>query len=445
MFGIAKDITQQREQEAQIAYQARHDLLTGLPNRTLFDERLEAAFLDARENAAPLRVMYLDLDGFKAVNDGLGHAVGNQLLIAVADRLRGLVKPGDTIARLTGDEYGLLLPELGHQEEAIALAERILASVSQPYSLDGAAVHISASIGIASLEGGQGHAQELLQQADIAAGIAKRQGRNTWQWYRGEGQQVTAEEVLLRHDLYTALRHDEFVMHYQPIVEADSSRVRGYEALIRWHHPARGMISPGVFIPLAEQTGQIIPLGRWVLRQACRDAVTMLAKAPGSATVAVNISSLQFRRPGFLEEVEQALIESGLSPEQLELEVTESILLEGVEHASDQIHSLGTLGVRVALDDFGTGFSSLSYLRDLPIHKVKLDRAFIHDIESNPRNAAIVQGVITMAHHLAMVVVAEGIETEAQRQEMCRRGCDLLQGFYFARPAPLDDITGRIS
>lgn len=440
VFGIAKDITRQREHEAQIAYQASHDLLTGLPNRNLFDERLEAAFLGVRENDTPLLVMYLDLDGFKAVNDGLGHAIGNQLLVAVADRLRELVQSGDTIARLTGDEYGLLLPRLGRQEEATALAERILASLNQPYYLEGAAVHISASIGIASSDGDQGHAQELLQQADIAVSIAKRQGRNTWQWYRGDGQQVTAEEVLLRHDLYTAMQDGEFALHYQPIVEADSCRVRGYEALIRWHHPQRGMISPGVFIPLAEQTGQIIPLGQWVLRRACRDAVAMLAKAPESATVAVNISSLQFRRPGFLEEVEQALANSGLAPEQLELEVTESILLEGVEHASELIHRLGTLGVRVALDDFGTGFSSLSYLRDLPIHKVKLDRAFIHDIESNPRNAAIVQGVITMAHHMAMVVVAEGIETDTQHAEMCHRGCDLLQGFLFAMPMPREAI-----
>ncbi|GHE21132.1 hypothetical protein GCM10017767_16530 [Halomonas urumqiensis] len=443
VFGIAKDITRQREHEAQIAYQASHDLLTGLLNRTLFDERLEAAFLYARENAAPLLVMYLDLDGFKAVNDGLGHAIGNQLLVAVADRLRELVKPGDTIARLTGDEYGLLLPTLSRQEEAIAIAERILASLSQPYYLEGAAVHISASIGIASRDGEQGHAQELLQQADIAVSIAKRQGRNTWQWYRGNGQQVTAEEVLLRHDLYTALRSEQFVLYYQPIVEANSGRVRGYEALIRWYHPERGMISPGVFIPLAEQTGQIIPLGGWVLRRACQDATRLLAESDEPATMAVNISSLQFRRPGFLEEVERALAESGLAPEQLELEVTESILLEGVEHASELIHRLGTLGVRVALDDFGTGFSSLSYLRDLPVYKVKLDRAFIHDIESNPRNAAIVQGVITMAHHMEMVVVAEGIETREQQQDMIRRGCDLLQGFYFARPAPLIDITGR--
>ncbi|WP_165927523.1 putative bifunctional diguanylate cyclase/phosphodiesterase [Halomonas marinisediminis] len=442
VFGIAKDITRQREHEAQIAYQATHDLLTGLPNRSLLDERLAAVFHETKQTSQPLLVMQLDLDGFKAVNDGLGHRVGNALLVAVAERLRGLLAPGDTVARLAGDEFCLLLP--GRSREAgDHLASRLLSALSRPYYLEGHAVHISASIGIATSEGGIGHAQELLQQADLAVSGAKRQGRNTWQWYRGDGQRITAEEVLLRHDLYTALNNEEFALHYQPIVAADDGRVRGFEALIRWHHPQRGLISPGVFIPLAEQTGQIIPLGRWVLHRACRDAAALLAEAGTTATLAVNISSLQFRRPGFLEDVERALAASGLVPERLELEVTESILLEGVTHASELIRQLGELGVRVALDDFGTGFSSLSYLRDLPIHKVKLDRGFIHDILTNERNAAIVQGVITMAHHMAMVVVAEGIETDAQREEMRRRGCDLLQGFYFARPAPLDDITGH--
>ncbi|MDW7748279.1 putative bifunctional diguanylate cyclase/phosphodiesterase [Halomonas sp.] len=441
-FGIAKDITRQREHEAQIAYQATHDLLTGLPNRTLLDERLEETFLEARKNPLPLLVMHLDLDGFKAVNDGLGHTIGNALLVAVAERLRTLLAPGDTVARMAGDEFCLLLPGR-HRDAGINLANRILAALSRPYYLKRKAVHISASIGTASSEGEISHAQELLQQADLAVSDAKRQGRNTWQWYQGDGQRTTAEEVLLRHDLYTALNNEEFALHYQPIVEASSSRVRGFEALIRWHHPKRGLISPGVFIPLAEQTGQIIPLGSWILRRACRDAAELLAEAEATATVAINISSLQFRRPGFLEEVEQALAESGLAPTRLELEVTESILLDGVEQASELIHRLGTLGVRVALDDFGTGFSSLSYLRDLPIHKVKLDRGFIHDITTNVRNAAIVQGVITMAHHMEMVVVAEGIETDTQQEEMRRRGCDLLQGFYFARPAPLVDITAQ--
>lgn len=436
VFGIAKDITRQREHEAQIAYQASHDLLTALPNRSLLDERLAAAFLDLQESSQPLLVMLLDLDGFKAVNDGLGHAVGNALLVAVAERLRGLVAPGDTIARLAGDEFCLLLP--GRRREAGAhLAGRLLDALSRPYYLEGNAVHISASIGIATSDGEIGHAQELLQHADLAVSGAKQQGRNTWQWYRGDGQRITAEEVLLRHDLYTALNNEEFVLHYQPIVAADDGSVRGFEALIRWHHPQRGLISPGVFIPLAEQTGQIIPLGRWVLRQACQEMAELQAYDGRALPVAVNISSLQFHRDGFLDEVRHILATTGLPPELLELEVTESVLLDGAEPVIELMETLKAMGVRVALDDFGTGFSSLSYLRDLSTHKVKLDRSFVQKTLTDRRTAAIVQGVITMAHHMDMVVVAEGIETPEEQEDMVRRECDLLQGFLFARPLPL--------
>jgi len=280
----------------------------------------------------------------------------------------------------------------------------------------------------------------MMQRADLAVTDAKQQGRNTWHWYEGDQHRGTEEAVVLRHDLHTALQEDQFELYYQPIVEAVNGRIRGLEALIRWHHPERGMISPGVFIPLAEQTGQIIPLGRWILRRACQDAAAMRAEDGLVVPVAVNISSLQFRREGFLADVQEALDDAGLPPELLELEVTESVLLDGAEQAITLINELKAMGIRVALDDFGTGFSSLSYLRDLPIHKVKLDRAFIQDIGTNRSNAAIVQGIITMAHHLDLVVVAEGIEEREQQQDLIRRNCDLLQGFYFARPMPREAI-----
>src|SRR5690554_6034043 len=256
-----------------------------------------------------------------------------------------------------------------------------------------------------------------MQRADLALADAKQQGRNTWHWYQGDQLRVTEESVLLRHDLHTALHEDQFELYYQPIVEAVNGRIRGLEALIRWHHPERGMISPGVFIPLAEQTGQIIPLGRWILRRACQDVAAMRADGGLVVPVAVNISSLQFRRAGFLEDVRAALDDAGLPAELLELEVTESVLLDGAEPAIELINELKAMGIRVALDDFGTGFSSLSYLRDLPIHKLKLDRAFIKDIDSNRSDAAIVQGIITMAHHLDLTVVAEGIEERGQQQD----------------------------
>ncbi len=436
-IGIQQDITRQREHEAQIAYHATHDLLTGLPNRTAFDERLAAAFTQAQDDQSLLAVMHLDLDGFKAVNDGLGHHIGNRVLSEVAGRLRTLVAPGDSLARLAGDEFALLLPNLASQQDAIALAERCLEALNRLFLIEGKPLHVTASIGIACNGPVTEQALELLQRADQAMAQAKRQGRNTWHWYQGIGQATTEDSVLLRHDLHTALCEDQFELHYQPIVDAMSGRIRGVEALARWRHPQKGMISPGVFIPLAEQTGQIIPLGRWVLRRACRDIATLKAAGGSVVPVAVNISSLQFRRGGFLEEVQEALAESGAPAELLELEVTESVLLDGADQAITLINQLKSLGVRVALDDFGTGFSSLSYLRDLPIHKVKLDRAFIQDILTSRSNAAIVQGIITMAHHLDLVVVAEGIEEQEQQQDLVRRSCDLLQGYYFARPMPL--------
>lgn len=439
VYGICRDITQQREQEAQLAYQATHDLLTRLPNPSAFDERLEEAF---GVEGNPLVVMHLDLDGFKTVNDGLGHRIGNQLLATVAERLREVIGQDDTVARLTGDEFALLLPRLDDCQAGIDMAERVLNTLSAPFQIEGKPVHISASIGIACNCDAVECPHELMQQADLAMADAKQKGRNIWHWYRGNERQITEASVLLRHDLHTALHDDQFELYYQPIVEAVSGRIRGLEALIRWHHPEKGMISPGVFIPLAEQTGQIIPLGRWILRRVCQDAAAMQMTGERVVPVAVNISSLQFRRTGFLEDVQQALHASGLPPEYLELEVTESVLLDGAEQAIELIDHLKALGIKVALDDFGTGFSSLSYLRDLPIHKVKLDRAFIKDITTNRRDAAIVQGIIDMAHHLDLVVVAEGIEERAQQQDLSQRNCDLLQGFLFAKPMPRGAVMG---
>ena len=440
-IGVQQDITQHREQEAQLTYQATHDLLTGLPNRTALDERLEIAFEHVIHEHGMLVVMHLDLDGFKTVNDGLGHHIANLLLVAVAERLQRLIEPVDIVARLTGDEFVLLLPSLEGHQAATQFADRVLDALTPPFRIEGKSLHISASIGIASNCCGVEHAHELMQRADLAMGDAKQQGRNTWHWYQGDVQRITEEAVLLRHDLHTALQHEQFELYYQPIVEAVNGHICGLEALIRWHHPEKGMISPGVFIPIAEQTGQIIPLGRWVLRRACADAAAMYAAGERVIPMAVNISSLQFRRKGFLEDVQLALAETGLPHELLELEVTESVLLDGAGQAIELINELKSMGIKVALDDFGTGFSSLSYLRDLPIHKVKLDRAFIKDITTSRNNAAIVQGIITMAHHMDLLVVAEGIEEREEQQDLVRRNCDLLQGFLFARPMSRDAVA----
>ncbi|UYG09707.1 bifunctional diguanylate cyclase/phosphodiesterase [Halomonas sp. M4R1S46] len=423
-----------------MAYQATHDLLTGLPNRTTLDDRLEHDLRWSQQNQRLLAVMYLDLDGFKAINDGLGHHAGNRLLVSIADRLHQLLGPHDTLARLTGDEFAFLMPNVTSREEVTISAEHILAAFAPSFEIDGHALHISTSIGVACSDEEIQQAHELLQHADLALEVAKQQGRNTWQWYQGDRKGDTIEHVLLRHDLHTALRDNQFELYYQPVVDAVSGRIRSVEALVRWHHPTHGMVSPGIFIPIAEQTGQIIPLGRWVLRQACRSLAARRARGERVFPVAVNISSLQFRRDGFLDEVQAILDETGLPPELLELEMTESILLGGAAQAIEMIGALRGMSITVAIDDFGTGFSSLSYLRDLPIHKVKLDRAFIRDILTNRSNAAIVQGIITMAHHMDLVVVAEGIEAREQQQDLVHRDCDLLQGFLFARPMPLEDL-----
>ncbi|MGP9766150.1 EAL domain-containing protein [Halomonas sp. AOP13-D3-9] len=436
-IGIQQDISQQRSQEALLAHQTTHDLLTDLPNRSEFNARLQAAFEQGSKAYAMLVVMLLDLDGFRAVNDGLGYHIGNQLLVAVSERLRQVVESDATLSRLGGDEFALLLTGIDSQQTGIDMAERMLNTFAIPFVIDSKPLHISASIGIACNGESTLYAYELMQRADLAVAAAKQSGRNTWNWYQGDQQRLTEESVLLRHDLHTALEEGQFELYYQPIVEAVSGHIHGLEALIRWHHPERGIISPGVFIPLAEQTGQIIPLGRWILRRACQDAATMRAQKGPVVPVAVNISSLQFRRYGFLEDLQEALNDASLPPEWLELEVTESVLLHGVEPVIELIKAFKEMGVQTALDDFGTGFSSLSYLRDLPIHKVKLDRAFIQDIITNRNNAAIVQGIITMAHHLGLTVVAEGIEEWEQQQDLVRRHCDLLQGFYFAKPMPL--------
>ena len=437
-IGTQQDITRERDQEAQLVYQANHDLLTGLPNRTALERRLAQDVDISRQQQRLMAVLYLDLDGFKAINDGMGHHIGNRLLVAIADRLTPLLGPHETLARLSGDEFVFLLPTLTRYEEVDQAAERILAAFERAFQIDGHALHISASIGIACGDEASPHA--LLQHADLALEAAKRQGRNTWQWYRGEGAEVTNEQVLMRHDLQIALRDQQFELYYQPVVDALSGRMVSAEALIRWHHPTHGLLSPGCFIPVAEQTGQIIALGRWVLWQACQTQAALLAKGERVVPVAVNISSLQFRRDGFLAEVQAILEETGLPAALLELEVTESILLEGAEQAIAMVGTLREMGVTVTIDDFGTGFSSLSYLRDLPIHKVKLDRAFIGDILSSRRNAAIAQGIITMAHHMDLLVVAEGIETRAQQDDLVRRDCDLLQGYRFARPMPLEAL-----
>lgn len=436
-IGIQQDITRQREQEARIAYQAAHDPLTGLPNLGALQTRLEHSLQSCETQGHELALLYIDLDDFKPINDALGHRLGDQLLKSVAQRLLDTVTAGVSVARLSSDEFVVLLAPYQNEQEVIALTNRLLAALAQPFALFQHSLHISASIGIASNKGSATQAHDLLHHASLAMEDAKRQGRNTWQWYCGDAIDNVAEHVI-RRELQEAIQAEQFEAYYQPIVDAASGDIQSVETLIRWRHPTKGLVSPGVFMPIAEQTGQIIAIGRWVLDHACHDIAALNAGRERPLAVAVNISPMQFQRTGFMNEIKAALHASGLPPALLELEVTEGTLMTNTEQAVALLNEVRNLGISVALDDFGTGFSSLSYLRDLPISKVKLDILFIRGISKNAKNAAIVQGVITMAHHLNLAIVAEGIETREEQMDLQQRQCDLLQGYFFSKPLPFD-------
>lgn len=437
-IGIQQDITQQREQEVRIAYQAAHDPLTGLPNLGTLQSHLEHAFQRCSQQGQELALLHIDLDDFKPVNDALGHSMGDLLLKNVAQRLLGSVTAGTNVARLSSDEFVVLIAPFSNEHEVITLTNRILTSIAQPFTLYQHCLHVSASIGIASNKGSVTKPHDLLHHASLAMEDAKRQGRNTWQWYCGDAIDNIAEHVVIRRELQEAIQAGQFEAYYQPIVDAKSGSIRSVETLIRWNHPTKGLLSPGVFMPIAEQTGQIIAIGRWILEQACHDTAQLNATREHPLAVAVNISPMQFRRSGFMAEIKAALHSSGLPPALLELEVTEGTLMSNTDQAVALLNEVRDLGISVALDDFGTGFSSLSYLRDLPISKVKLDRLFISGISQNVKNAAIVQGVITMAHHLDLTVVAEGIETQEEQMDLQQRQCNLLQGFFFSKPVPFE-------
>lgn len=440
-IGIQQDVTRQREQEARIAHQNAHDALTGLPNLGALQSRLEQIFKECLQQHQRLALLYIDLDDFKPVNDAFDHWTGDQLLKAIAQRLRENVPPGGIVARMSSDEFVVVLPAYSSEQAVISLTNQLLLAIAQPFTLNTLCLHISASIGIASSSASIKRPQSLLHYASLAMQDAKRQGRNTWHWYCGDAVANIAEHVIIRRELQEAIQANQFVAYYQPIVDANDSTIRSVETLIRWQHPSKGLVAPGAFMPIAEQTGQIIAIGQWVLERACFDIAALNRNRAQPLKVAVNISPMQFQRSGFLDEIKAALKSSGLPPALLELEVTEGTLMTNTEQAIALLNEVCALGISVALDDFGTGFSSLSYLRDLPIGKVKLDRQFIREIVQNDKNAAIVQGVITIAHHLNLTVVAEGVETLEEQHDLQNRHCDLLQGFLFSRPVPIDVLA----
>jgi diguanylate cyclase (GGDEF)-like protein len=434
-----EDITEQRRSEVKIEYMAHHDALTDLANRVLLDQRLELALMRRIHGEEMVAVHHLDLDQFKAVNDTFGHPVGDKLLKTVADRLRGLVRETDTIARMGGDEFVIVQSPVTDPAQATSLAQEIIARISEPFEIDGHRAVIGASIGIAIGPGDGAKPDKLLRNADLALYKAKDDGRGTFRFFEATMDLQMQTRRIMEQDLRKGLPAGEFELYYQPVVNLASNEISGFEALIRWNHPDKGLISPATFIPLAEDIGFIVPIGEWVIRQACATA----AHWPGDLHVAVNISAAQFRSPGLLQVIVGALATSGLRPTRLEIEITETVLLHNREATLAVLHQLRALGVRIAMDDFGTGYSSLTYLQCFPFDKIKIDRSFVKDITENAGSLNIVRAVAALAKGMGMAATAEGVETSAQLDKIASEGCTEMQGFLFSRPLPAPEIERR--
>ncbi|MGP9765676.1 EAL domain-containing protein [Halomonas sp. AOP13-D3-9] len=442
--GSINDISERRDHENALAFHATHDALTGLGNRALFEDHLRHDVELARRHNQHLAVLFIDLDEFKPINDTLGHGVGDQVLINVARRLEQAIRPSDTLCRFGGDEFVLLLPDLHSPQQAQDIGERLLEALALPYCIDRHELYLSASIGIALNDKQLAQPEELLQQADMAMYKAKQQGRNALQTFTQDINQKLTQRVTLRNDLQEAILNEQFELHYQPLLTGNG-QVIGFEALLRWNHPTKGAISPVLFIPIAEETGQIIALSQWVMERAARDFLLLKPQLPDHCRISVNLSPMQFHRPSFLSSLSATLEATGLSATSLELELTEGVLMNDTDAAIDTLHALREMGISIAIDDFGTGFSSLSYLRHLPVDKVKIDRSFISNIANNSKDAAIVQGIIALAHHLDLTVVAEGVETPQQQQQLMALQCNVFQGYLFARPMPFEALQAWLA
>ena len=427
-----EDVTERHHAEERIRFMAHHDALTSLPNRVLFRIRMEERLRTSNQHGARVAILCLDLDNFKNVNDTLGHPVGDALLEAVAGRLHSCMREGDSVARIGGDEFAILAPLSEPGDRAEVLAQRIVKALSEPFDLDGQRAVIGVSIGIALATDREISADVLLKNADMALYRAKSDGRGGYRFFEAEMDAQMQARRAIELDLREAMSRQELEVWYQPIFDIAANRVSGFEALVRWHHPEHGMIPPIQFVPLAEELGLIVPIGEWVLRQACQDAVTW----PDDLKVAVNLSPVQFRNSHLVDTVRQALVRTGLASNRLELEITETALLHDNETVLATLHRLRDLGLRTVLDDFGTGYSSLSYLRIFPFDKLKIDQSFVREMATRPDCVAIVNSVASLAYQLGIMTTAEGVETVEQFEQVRRAGCTEAQGYYFDYPRP---------
>jgi diguanylate cyclase (GGDEF)-like protein/PAS domain S-box-containing protein len=428
-----RDVTDRVALEAELRARAWHDALTGLPNRALFTDRVDNALARRSREHRPMAIAFLDLDDFKSINDTLGHAAGDLLLKSMGERLKGCVRPGDTVARFGGDEFALLLED-SDAATAETIAVRIIAALRRPFQILNQEVYARASVGLAL-----GHGAEtidgLLSGADTAMYVAKTRGKARYELFESKMRDVAVERSGLRSDLEWAVQRGELFIHYQPVMDLPAGTVRGFEALLRWNHPRRGLLNPGEFIDLAEQSGLIVPIGGWVLRHACRQTEIWRQAQGRDLTIAVNVSARQLQDPGLVDEIATALRDSGLDPGALVLEITESATVEDTEGVITRLEELKGLGVDLAIDDFGTGYSSLSYLRRFPVDQLKVDRSFVAGVATSSEDRAIVASVIDLAHALEISVVAEGVETVDQLGQLCEMHCDLAQGFHWPLPA----------
>jgi diguanylate cyclase (GGDEF)-like protein/PAS domain S-box-containing protein len=441
-YGVARDITDRKRAEEVISYQAYHDILTDLPNRMLFKDRLGLAVIQAKRKVTELAVMFIDLDRFKLVNDTLGHVKGDELLQQTALRLKECLRKGDTLARQGGDEFTIVLPELRDRDDAKAIAEKFLEVLQAPFDLDGHQVHISASIGIAIYPNDGESIDELLRHADIAMYQVKAQGKNGHSFYHDSMLDISHQKIALQQSLRRALEHNELEMYYQPQMDVVTGRIVGAEGLMRWNHPTRGLMTAGEFLPFAEENGLMLPISDWMIGALCRDMQQWNAAGGQAIRLSLNLSPQYLDRGDFFEKMRGALTRYSISPDQIEVEITENICIRNPQYAIDQLNKLCQLGVSVAIDDFGTGYSSLSYLHRFPIHTIKIDQSFVKEIKEEHGHYPVILAIISIARGLGLNLIAEGVETEVQARYLKANGCLTMQGYLYHRPISLGAFMG---
>lgn len=432
-YGVARDITDRKQAQELITFQAYHDMLTRLPNRVLMEDRLNLAITHAIRNRQKLAVMFLDLDRFKWVNDTLGHTTGDRLLQAVSQRLEACLRKGDTLARFGGDEFALILPNVNHEEDAVIIAEKIINSLKEPFSIDDHELYVTSSIGIALYPEAGPSIEALIASADLAMYSVKERGKNSYEFFDPAMNEASNTRLMIERELRKALTTDDIKVCYQPQVTAQGESLVGFEALIRWEHPVNGLIFPGDFIPIAEETGLIIELGRYVLHQACEDLQRWRNEGMENVRVSINCSGLQVNQDGFIDEIKEALEIYDLPGSSLEIEITENVIMNDMSKVIQKLRQLAELEIKIAVDDFGTGYSSLSYLQQFPINTLKIDKSFVSAINVNEEATSIVDAIVAMAKGLKLNLIAEGVETDPQLDYLRELGCEVIQGYLFGK------------